>query len=244
MTTGLLLALAMSAPLALAGGPGYGTKVCTASPLGDHPAGLDEDGDAIPDSEDWCPDTQLGTRVGHTGCADWEVPVECDDAGATVLPPARPAQPAVTTPAQDADGDGVADAADQCPGTPVGLAVDAGGCVQIEKVVLKGVNFTAGSAKLLPAASKTLKTVASAMKASPKVEVEIGGHTDWVGPQSRNQRLSERRARSVKVFLVGEGVEDARLSTKGYGEAEPVDSNEKPEGRANNRRVAFKLTSP
>ena len=236
-----LLMLVAATPAAAGAAAAYGVTVCSAGRSGDHPAGIDEDGDAIPDSEDWCADSAPGTRVGPNGCADWEVPVDC--VAATPVPSAPPVPEPAKAPVQDGDGDGVADAADKCQGTPAGLAVDASGCVQIEKVVLKGVNFASGSAELLPAASETLKTVASAMKASPKVEVEIGGHTDSVGPALRNQRLSERRAKSVKAFLVGEGVEDARLTTTGYGETEPSDSNETPEGRANNRRVVFKITA-
>jgi len=235
LASALFVVLAAAAPVAAA--PAYGATVCSAGLPGEHPAGLDQDGDAIPDSEDWCTDTRPGTRVGPTGCADWEVPVDCADAGSGLAP-----SPALAVPAQDGDGDGVSDGDDQCPGTPRGLAVDARGCVVIEKIVLKGISFATGSARLLPAASETLRTVASAMKANPKLEVEIAGHTDSVGLESRNQRLSERRAQSVKAFLVAEGVEEQRLSTKGYGESEPVESNETPEGRANNRRVVFRVT--
>jgi OOP family OmpA-OmpF porin len=251
--------LFLAAHAAAAGAPGYAANACSAGLSSERHAGLDGDLDAVPDSEDWCPYSKEGARVGPNGCADWEMPVDCaapgasaggliqiapagDSAAEAASGPAAAAPPAVA--ATDGDGDGVADDADRCAATPKGLAVDANGCVQIEKVVLKGVNFATGSAKLLPAASGTLKTVAAAMKANPKIEVEIGGHTDSVGVETRNQRLSERRAKSVKAFLVGEGVEDARLSTVGYGEAEPVDSNETPAGRANNRRVAFRVTAP
>jgi len=222
------------------GSPSWTAPVCEVGRQGEHNAGLDEDGDAIPDSEDWCEGTLPGTRVGPNGCADWEVPVDC---GSTPAAPAQQATAAaVAAPTKDSDGDGVNDAADQCAGTPAGLEVDAKGCVLIEKVVIKGVNFSMGSAQLLPEASATLRTVAQAMKASPKVEVEIGGHTDSVGTAPKNQRLSERRANSVKQFLVGEGVEAARLTTKGYGESEPVAGNETLAGQANNRRVVFKVT--
>ena len=102
------------------------------------------------------------------------------------------------------------------------------------------MNFATGSAKLLPGASETLRTVVSAMKADKSIKVEVGGHTDSVGSDAKNQALSEKRAKSVKDFLVKEGIEAGRLSTKGYGETAPVDSNDTKEGRANNRRVAFK----
>jgi OOP family OmpA-OmpF porin len=230
----VLVAVAAPAPICTTVLPGEG----------DRHAGLDLDGDAIPDSEDWCALTPAGARVGPNGCADWEIPVACER-DAPVPPPRAPvaADPvAAAEPARDSDGDGVNDAADQCADTPAGLAVDAKGCVEIEKVVLSGVNFAMGSATLVPGASGTLRTVAQAMKASPAVEVEVGGHTDSIGPADKNQRLSERRANAVRQFLVGEGVDAARVTAKGYGETQPVESNETDAGRANNRRVAFRLT--
>lgn len=234
----LLIVLSAAAPICTTVLPGEGER---------H-AGVDLDGDAIPDSEDWCALTPPDTRVGPSGCADWEIPVSCErempvPASAPVA--VVPAQPApAAEPPKDSDGDGVNDAADRCAGTPAGLAVDAKGCVEIEKVVLAGVNFEMGSVKLRPEAAAPLRTVAQAMKASPAVEVEIGGHTDSIGPAGKNRRLSERRANSVKAFLVGEGVAAARLTTKGYGEAEPVGPNDTDAGRANNRRVGFRVTRP
>ena len=217
----------------------YAVPVCQAGLHGDHPAGMDQDGDAVPDSEDWCSATPAGAHVGPNGCATGEIEVACDKG----LPEPRPrVVPTAGKVTADADGDGVADADDRCPGTPKGAETDDNGCVKIEKVVLKGVNFATGSAKLLPAANDTLKTVASAMKANEKIEVEIRGYTDSVGEEKKNQGLSERRAKSVKDFLVSEGVDADRLDTKGFGEADPVDTNDTAEGRANNRRVSFKVT--
>lgn len=219
--------------------PSYSVPVCQAGLHGDHPAGLDQDGDRIPDSEDWCSGTPAGAKVNPDGCATGEIDVACDRG----LPEPKPrVVPTAVNGARDTDGDGVTDADDRCPGTPKDAETDDNGCVKIEKVVLKGVNFATGSAKLLPAASDTLRTVAAAMKANEKVEVEIGGHTDSVGDEAKNQGLSERRAKSVKDFLVSEGVEADRLSTRGYGESQPADTNDTAEGRANNRRVGFKVT--
>lgn len=242
------LALAMSTSVASAGhltAP-WTSTVCAAGPSGDRPAGIDADGDGVADSEDWCPRSSAGDRVGSNGCAAWEVPVDCERMAAAPAP-ARvvPVAPAPMMPAgtRDSDHDGVADEDDKCPGTPRGTVVDKNGCADISKVVLKGVNFATGSSKLLPAASETLRTVVSAMKADPAVTVEVGGHTDSVGEEAKNQGLSERRARSVKDFLVKEGIAASRLSTQGYGESTPADTNDTPAGRANNRRVAFKITS-
>lgn len=225
------------------------SPVCGAGPDGDRPAGMDADGDGVADSNDWCPKSGAGERVNSDGCASWQVPVDCTRVAAAPEPmqivPVAPAPKGAPAPlpkgTRDADSDGVADEADKCPGTPRGTEVDKNGCAIISKVVLKGVNFATGSSKLLPAASETLKSVASAMKADPSIKVEVGGYTDSVGEEAKNQALSERRAKSVKTFLVNEGVDAGRLTTKGYGESDPVDTNDTKEGRANNRRVAFKV---
>lgn len=217
----------------------YAAPVCQVGLHGDHPGGLDQDGDGIVDSEDWCASSAAGAKVGPNGCAAGEIEVVCDRG----LPEPQPrVVPTATNGGKDTDGDGVEDSDDQCPGTPRNSEVDDNGCVRIEKVVLRGVNFASGSATLLPAAYDTLRTVAAAMKVNRKFEVEIGGHTDSVGDEKKNQRLSERRAESVKAFLVKEGVDEDRLSTQGYGESQPADSNDTAEGRANNRRVAFRVT--
>ena len=71
----------------------------------------------------------------------------------------------------------------------------------------------------------------------PTARGEIEGHTDSVGSEAYNKKLSERRADSVKSYVVGQGVEISRLSTKGFGESQPVADNGTAEGRAQNRRV-------
>jgi len=213
----LALALALPAPAALAG---FTAEVCSVGVPGERQAGVDDDVDGVPDSEDWCMGTPAGTRVGANGCADWEVPVDCPK-----QQPAPAAAPAAVAPAAAPRPDAAAAAA------------------QIENVVLKGVSFEMGSSRLRPEAHAPLRAVAAVMKANPSLAVEIGGHTDSIGPRDKNQRLSQRRAESVRAFLVGEGVDAARLAAKGYGESQPVDTNETDAGRANNRRVEFKVTS-
>jgi OOP family OmpA-OmpF porin len=80
------------------------------------------------------------------------------------------------------------------------------------------------------------------MKINPGLTVEIQGHTDSYGKDAYNQGLSERRAKSVKKELVDQGVNGNRLTTKGFGESQPVESNDTDEGRAYNRRVVYKRT--
>lgn len=240
--------------------PSYSAPGCDVGLSGDNAAGSDADRDGVPDSEDWCGNSAPGARVGANGCGLGEIAEDCGPRALAekeekpeVVPavePVRPAampdpSPAPAKPApvdDDLDDDGVENEDDECPGTPKGSEVDRKGCVKIEKVVLKGVNFATASATLKAAAHDTLRSVASSMKADDDLEVEVQGHTDSVGPDDKNEKLSEKRADAVKAFLVKEGIDDDRLSTKGYGESEPVDTNDTPAGRANNRRVSFKIT--
>ena len=189
--------------------------------------------------------TDVDSIPGHSHAVDFRLNLglQFGGSGASAAPVVATAMAPAAAPAPivDTDGDGVADSADKCPGTPRGTEVDRNGCANISKVVLKGVNFGTGSSTLLPAASETLRSVASAMKADPALKVEVGGYTDSVGDAAKNLALSERRAKAVKAFLVHEGIDGGRLATKGYGQASPADTNDTAAGRANNRRVAFKL---
>ena len=73
------------------------------------------------------------------------------------------------------------------------------------------------------------------------MHIEIRGHTDGKGADSYNQRLSENRAKSVTDYLISKGISEKRLQYKGYGKSMPIDSNDTEEGRANNRRVDFRI---
>ncbi|MGH8516373.1 MAG: OmpA family protein, partial [Panacagrimonas sp.] len=155
-----------------------------------------------------------------------------------VVPAAAPA---------DSDGDGVTDDLDQCPGTPAGEPVNEVGCplpkkecktpepgqpVTLEgcaagdKIVLRGVNFEYDKSRLTSNAKTILDGVNDALGAAPSVTVELGGHTDARGSDEYNQKLSERRAASVRQYLSGKGVDAGRMTSGGYGEAQPVADNE------------------
>lgn len=108
-------------------------------------------------------------------------------------------------------------------------------------VVLQNVFFATNSFTLEPESKLELDKLASLLKANGSHRVEIGGHTDNVGKDEDNQKLSENRARTVVEYLVSQGVESGRLTWKGYGEAQPVADNNTPEGRARNRRTEFKI---
>ncbi len=101
--------------------------------------------------------------------------------------------------------------------------------------------FDTNSTALGPGARDRLNQVADILNRYPKTRVVIEGHTDSVGSESYNLRLSERRAESVADYLISQGVERFRITTIGYGETRPVASNATPEGRLQNRRVELKI---
>jgi len=106
-----------------------------------------------------------------------------------------------------------------------------------EKIVLRGVNFDLDKATLRPDAKVILDEAAAILKRNPDVKVKVDGYTDSTGTKEYNQRLSESRAASVVEYLGAQGVETSRLTPRGFGEGNPVDTNKTKEGRAKNRRV-------
>ncbi len=140
----------------------------------------------------------------------------------------------------DRDGDGVVDEADRCPQTPAGAEVNAEGCALFETRI-EGVYFELGSARLTAESKQTLNRVVEVLKQFPQLRIEIQAHTDSLGQADSNQKLSEARARSVREYLISQGIAAGRLEAKGYGESRPVANNDTPEGRAQNRRVEFRV---
>lgn len=207
---------------------------------------LDSDADGVEDGADRCPNTPAGTRVSEDGCAldaDGDgVPDGIDRcpntvAGATVNEDGC---------AADSDGDGVPDGLDRCPSTPAETEVDDQGCSRIEagieegRLILRNVYFDFNSANLRAQSLSVLDEVAQALADRPNVVVEIQGHTDSVGSASYNQQLSQSRAQAVLEYLVTSAQLDReRFMVRGYGESQPIASNETAEGRQENRRVEF-----
>ena len=113
-----------------------------------------------------------------------------------------------------------------------------------EPVVLRNIFFETDSYALKETSRAELQKLYRFMRDNPQLHVEISGHTDSRGPYAHNLELSENRARSVRDFLVEQGIEAARLSHKGYADTRPVDTNETPEGRAMNRRTEFQIVEP
>ena len=104
-----------------------------------------------------------------------------------------------------------------------------------------GITFAYDSAAVQPQFQRTLDQVASTLAEYNQTYIDVYGHTDSTGSDAYNQTLSERRARSVADYLAGHGVQTARIGTRGYGETQPIASNDTDAGRAANRRVEVKV---
>ncbi|AKX60323.1 porin [Thiopseudomonas alkaliphila] len=140
----------------------------------------------------------------------------------------------------DSDNDGVCDDVDLCPDTPEGTQVDANGCpIEPEKVRVElDVKFDFDKDQVKRDSYSDIQNLADFMKQFPQTATTVEGHTDSVGSEAYNQKLSERRANAVRNVLVNElGVEGNRVDSVGYGESRPVADNATREGRAINRRV-------
>ncbi len=105
------------------------------------------------------------------------------------------------------------------------------------RVALYGIHFDTDKATLRPGAEKTLVEIVKLLRNAPAWRIEIQGHTDNTGRAKHNRDLSQRRAETVKAFLLTYGIEPSRLLARGYGATHPVAPNTTPEGRALNRRV-------
>jgi OOP family OmpA-OmpF porin len=120
-----------------------------------------------------------------------------------------------------------------------GAAVDANGCPLKGDVVLEGVNFQTNSAELTGDSKPILDNVAKGLREHPRLTVEVQGHTDSTGSATYNLALSEKRAESVRAYLVSQGVSASQLSAKGYGLTQPIETNKTAAGRKANRRVVM-----
>jgi outer membrane protein OmpA-like peptidoglycan-associated protein len=202
------------------GKPPYTTDGC--------PALADRDGDGIPDIRDKCPDEP----------EDYD---KIDDFDGC--------------PEDDADKDGIPDGKDACPKEPgdANPVAEKNGCPQFirritgtnEIQVLKKIEFEFGSSRISPASYPILDEVVRLLVANPEITLmSVEGHTDNVGSDELNMRLSKERAKSAMDYLVQKGIERGRLTSEGFGESRPLDSpksNDTAEGRAKNRRTEFHI---
>ncbi len=204
---------------------------------------LDSDGDGIPDYRDNCPNTPEGVAVGPEGC-----PLDSDGDGVPDYLDTCPGTAAGIAVDEsgcplDSDGDGVPDYQDKCPGTMAGSAVDADGCPPVgAELDILNMEFDFDKSNIRDEYKPRLDTDVKVLQDNPNMTIMIEGHTDSTGPEAYNQALSERRANSVKDYMVEGGVDAGRMETVGKGESEPVADNGTREGRAQNRRVELTVT--
>jgi len=197
---------------------------------------LDKDQDGVPDTLDQCKDTPMGMSVDAKGCpldTDQDgVPDTLDQCGDTPMGISVDAQGCPL----DTDKDGVYDYLDKCPGTPIGASVDQSGCWEI-----KPLYFQNNKSDIVARYAAMLDALAAVMLKNPGLNIEIQGYTDSIGSEAYNKELSQRRADTVKAYLVSKGIDAARIKSMGYGESRAVAPNDTPEGRALNRRVIIKI---
>ncbi len=202
----------------------------------------DTDGDGIIDSEDECVDVK-GTKI-MKGCPDADGDGVADKNDN--CPNVAGAVDNAGCPWPDTDGDTVADKDDKCP--TVAGTVANNGCPEVSDETMKKLNdygktilFNSGKSSFQKQTIPVLQAMAAILKEYPSANFALEGHTDADGKDATNQKLSEDRAAAVKNFLVENGIDASRLSSKGFGETMPIDSNKTAKGKANNRRVEVKL---
>ncbi len=201
----------------------------------------DFDKDGVPDSQDKCPNTAAGITVGADGCSldgdkdgvpdgldkcpNTEAGITVDENGCDL----------------DFDKDGIPDVKDKCPNTLPGVKVKEDGCPVNKKQDLdalkKGIQFKNNSAKLTSKSYGTLDDIVKLMNEIPEANLEVQGHTDNVGSDEANQKLSQARAQAVMDYFTKKGIASDRLRAVGYGPTKPIADNKDKAGREKNRRV-------
>ena len=206
--------------------------------LGTDPRNRDTDGDGLPDGEE-DPDGDQMHNLAETlnGTA---TPDSDGDGIVDALDPL------------DDDGDGLPNAKDQCPQEPesVNGYKDFDGCpdelpeaVKKFSGAIQGITFDTDKDTIRASSFRVLGAAATVLKEFDDIRLEIEGHTDSQGDHQYNVDLSQRRAESVRLYLIGKGVTEDRLTARGFGPDVPVDDNATAGGRAKNRRVEFKIQS-
>src|SRR5690606_3092328 len=110
-----------------------------------------------------------------------------------------------------------------------------------KEFVLDNVYFDTGKSTLKPVSNKTLNDLVEVLKLKKQMKFEIQGHTDNVGSDEANMKLSQERAETVRDYLISRGVAAERITAKGYGPTRPVADNAHEQGRAKNRRTSLKV---
>lgn len=212
---------------------------------------LDSDGDSVYDYLDLCPDTpeEAYGSIDEHGCpldTDKDGVYDYCDSCQNTIPEARNHVDANGC-LLDTDKDGVYDYEDLCP-TIAGVKENKG-CPEIKREIrnllnkaMSGIQFENGKATIKKNSYKVLDEIAKTFINNPNYMIEVQGHTDNVGKHSYNVDLSERRAQSVRTYLVNKGVPAERLTAHGYGPDKPIADNKTKAGRAKNRRVEFNIS--
>lgn len=216
----------------------------------------DSDADGVPDSADRCPHQQEDRAPGHEadGCSD----ADADHDGIPDRLDACPRQPEDVDGTHDDDGcpdpdndsDGLDDAQDECPDR-AGPAAQRG-CphkeypnltfTERELRLVTPIVFEDDSATIRSVSFPSLDAVAELLRDQPRMTLEIGAHTNSQGDDAENLVLSQTQADNVRKYLVEHGVDPARLTSRGYGETRPIESNSTSQGRAINRRIELVRT--
>jgi len=207
---------------------------------------LDSDDDGVVDADDYCP-REAGDK--ENGCPDPDkdgdgVPVPCDKCADEkgVAPDGCPIR--------DQDGDGFMDDVDKCtdkPETKNGFE-DGDGCpdevpAEVQKFsgAIEGILFQQNEAKILPRSFAKLDEAVAVLTKYPEIKLEISGHTSSEGDAEHNKKLSLDRADAVKAYMVGKGIDEKRVQTRGAGSSESVADEKQPGGMEKNRRIEFKV---
>lgn len=241
---------------------GFGDEVdaCPTRPAGDDPdprrmgcPSNDRDGDGVSDDEDTCPLEAAGERPDPRarGCPlrDGDHDGVSDEDDVCPLEPAgnHPDGERRGCPRPDIDGDGILNARDACPEErgPHSNDPATNGCPRVyvtadRVVITQQPRFAVDRDVILPASVPLLVEVSAVFESHPELtRVEVRGHTDDVGDDAHNMDLSQRRAESIRTWLLAHGVAPSRISARGLGETTPIADNHTPAGRASNRRVEF-----
>ncbi|MBO0321108.1 OmpA family protein [Muricauda sp. CAU 1633] len=202
----------------------------------------DSDGDGVADKDDACPSTPGLAALAGCPDADGDGVADKDDDCPNEAGPAENNG----CPWPDRDGDGVLDKDDQCP--DVAGTVANNGCPEVTEEVQKQLNdyartilFDTGKSSIKAESTSVMVDIIQILNEYPTAKFTVEGHTDSVGSETLNQKLSESRANSVRDFLIDKGIASDRLTAIGYGEAKPIATNNTRAGRAQNRRVEINL---
>ncbi|MBK8956030.1 MAG: OmpA family protein [Saprospiraceae bacterium] len=197
----------------------------------------DSDGDGVADIDDKCP--KVPGPASNNGC-----PPDRDNDGFPDATDPCPDLAGTINGCPDTDGDGVTDNVDKCPNTK-GPASN-NGCPEIKvedkktlDIAMRAVEFRTGTAVLTGKSSKILNDVVNVLNKYPEMNLNIEGHTDDIGDDMKNLKLSIKRAESCKAYLIKKGIKAERLNSSGYGESRPIGDNKTKEGRQSNRRTEF-----